>query len=123
MQYILMAYVQEDRWTKLTKAEQEQGVARLRGVHRGTDEGRRPHGREPPPGDLDRNHCAPCEWQAPGAGWTLCGLEGAAGRLLHHRRGRSRCRHLVGGPMPGCRSRRRRGASALGHDGVSCVQA
>jgi hypothetical protein len=27
MQYILMAYVQEDRWTKLTKAEQEQGVA------------------------------------------------------------------------------------------------
>jgi hypothetical protein len=27
MQYILMAYVQEDGWTKLTKAEQEQGVA------------------------------------------------------------------------------------------------
>jgi hypothetical protein len=27
MQYILMAYVQEDGWTKLTKAEQEQGIA------------------------------------------------------------------------------------------------
>jgi hypothetical protein len=27
MQYLLMAYVQEDGWTKLTKAEQEQGVA------------------------------------------------------------------------------------------------
>jgi hypothetical protein len=27
MQYVLMAYVQEDRWTKLTKAEQERGVA------------------------------------------------------------------------------------------------
>ena len=27
MRYILMAYVEEDGWTKLTKAEQEQGVA------------------------------------------------------------------------------------------------
>jgi len=27
MQYLLMAYVQEDGWTKLTKAEQEQGMA------------------------------------------------------------------------------------------------
>src|SRR5260370_42547514 len=27
MQYILMAYVQEDGWTRLTKAEQEQGLA------------------------------------------------------------------------------------------------
>ena len=27
MKYMLMAYVQEDGWTKMTKAEQEQGVA------------------------------------------------------------------------------------------------
>ena len=27
MQYILMTYVQEDGWSRLTKAEQEQGVA------------------------------------------------------------------------------------------------
>lgn len=27
MQYILMTYVQEDGWSKLTKAEQEQGAA------------------------------------------------------------------------------------------------
>src|SRR5260370_38071036 len=27
MQYILMNYVQEDGWTRLTKAEQEQGLA------------------------------------------------------------------------------------------------
>jgi hypothetical protein len=27
MQYILMTHVQEDGWTKLTKAEQEQGMA------------------------------------------------------------------------------------------------
>jgi hypothetical protein len=27
MRYILMAYVEEDGWTKLTKAEQERGVA------------------------------------------------------------------------------------------------
>ena len=27
MQYILMAYLQEGGWTKLTKAEQEQGIA------------------------------------------------------------------------------------------------
>ncbi len=27
MQYILMNYVQEDGWTKLTKAEQQQGMA------------------------------------------------------------------------------------------------
>ena len=27
MQYLLMTYVQEDGWNKLTKAEQEQGVA------------------------------------------------------------------------------------------------
>ena len=30
MQYILMAYVQEDGWTRLTKAEQEQGIAAYR---------------------------------------------------------------------------------------------
>lgn len=27
MQYLLMTYVQEDGWTKLTKAEQEEGMA------------------------------------------------------------------------------------------------
>src|SRR5260221_7148942 len=27
MQYLLMSYVQEDGWTRLTKAEQEQGMA------------------------------------------------------------------------------------------------
>ncbi|SRR6266446_10152516 len=30
MQYILMAYVQEEGWTRLTKAEQEQGIAAYR---------------------------------------------------------------------------------------------
>ncbi len=30
MQYILMAYVQETGWSKLTKAEQEEGVAAYR---------------------------------------------------------------------------------------------
>jgi hypothetical protein len=32
MQYILMDYVQEDSWTKLTKAEQEHSARRRSGI-------------------------------------------------------------------------------------------
>jgi len=42
MEYILMAIVQESGWGSLTKAQQEQGMAGLYGVYRGTCEGWRP---------------------------------------------------------------------------------
>ena len=40
MQYMLMLYVNEAGWAKLTPAEQEQGVAPIP-RHRGADEGGR----------------------------------------------------------------------------------
>src|SRR5258708_14497801 len=96
------------------------GHGGLQRLHRGTQERRSPEGREPPPVDFDCNDCACREWQVAGAGWPVCGLERAAWRVLHHRCARSRCRDLVGSAVPGCKSRSRRGASALGQGGVRC---
>jgi hypothetical protein len=81
MQYLLMLYVNESDWTKLSKAEQEHGVAAYTaytealtksGVLKGAN-------RLQP---SVRYHRAHHQWQNPGTGWTLCRLEGAAWRLL-----------------------------------------
>ena len=114
MQYILMAYVNETGWPTMTKAEQEQGVAAYMayaealtkaGVLTGSNR-------------LQPSSAATTVRLADGKSQVLdgpyVGLEGAAGRLLRHRRARSGCRDLVGGPLPGRGSRRGRGASALG---------
>ena len=60
------------------------------------------------------NDRARCRRQAAGAGWPLCRLQGAARRLPHHRRGRSRRRDRLGGPLADRAARRRRGAPDQG---------
>ena len=47
MQYILMLYVNEAGWPKLTKAEQEQGMAAYTAYTEALDQGGRPQEHEP----------------------------------------------------------------------------
>jgi hypothetical protein len=81
MQYLLMLYAEEAGWNKLTKAEQEQGVAAYRAY---TDKGGCPEGLEPPAAEFGCDDSASREWQAAGAGWPLCGVERADRWLLSY---------------------------------------
>lgn len=119
MQYLLMLYAEEAGWNKLTKAEQEQGVAAYKaytealtkaGVLKGSN-------RLQPTSAASTSR----ERQAAGAGWPVCGVERADRRLLSYRRGRSGCGDLLGLSLPGRKSRCRRGASNLVHASVSCA--
>ena len=98
MQYILMLYVNEAGWPKLTKAQQEQGMAaymaytealREAGIFKGTNCLRQVRLRRLAPVDASRR-CST----------ALSGLERTVRRLLRHRRTRSRCRDLMGRPLP-----------------------
>jgi hypothetical protein len=80
MQYILMVYVNEAGWFKLTQAEQEQGVA----AYNAYTEALRKAGVLTGANRLQASSAATTVRVAngkAGAGWTLCGLERAAGRL------------------------------------------
>jgi hypothetical protein len=107
MQYILMLYVNEAGWPKLTKAEQEQGMAAysafnealtksgvLKGVNR-----------------LQPSSTATTVRVADGKSQVLDGpyadSKEQTGRLLRYRRPRSRRCALVGVPMSGRWSRYR----------------
>src|SRR5882724_2000261 len=92
-------------------------------IHGGTEEGGRARRLQPSPADLVGNDRARREWQDAGVEWALRGLEGAAWRLLPHRSARSRCRDLVGGPVPGRKSWHRRGPSSLAYTRVRCARA
>jgi len=48
MQYLLMLYAEEAGWNKLTKAEQEQGMAAYKAYTEALTKGRHPEGLEPP---------------------------------------------------------------------------
>jgi len=110
MQYILMLYARESGWSELTQAQQEQAM----GAYNAYTEALKNAG------VLKGVNRLQSTSTATGAGWPVCGLERAAWRVLHHRCARSRCRDLVGSAVPGCKSRSRRGASALGQGGVRC---
>src|SRR5262249_544797 len=92
---------------------------RLHGVYRGFAEGWSLGGQQPPFSEFDCHYGSPRKWQAPSARRSLCRRERTAGRLLHHRRARPRCRNLLGISVPGRGSWRRRGACVLGGVGVS----
>jgi hypothetical protein len=66
------------------------------------------------------DHRARHKRQDAGAGWTLLGLKRATRRLLPDRCARSRCRAVLGSPLPGRRSWCRRGTPTLARIGVSC---
>src|SRR5580658_8030422 len=87
----------------------------LHGVRGSIDKGGRPPGQQPPSAKLDGGDRAGCKRQIPSIGWPLRGIERAVGWLLSHRCCRSRCCTILGGPLPGRRSRRRRGARHLEH--------
>ena len=117
MQYLLMAYVDEAGWPKLSKSEQEQGIAayaaygealKTSGVMKGSN-------RLQPSSVVDDG--AEYQRQAASAGWALCRFEGAAGRLLSDRRTGSGCRAFVGFPLP--RGQPWSGGSAAGLEHVS----
>jgi hypothetical protein len=82
MQYLLMLYVNQAGWSKLTPAEQEQGVAAYSAYTGALTKA----GVLPPPAHHGCDNRAHGEWQSAGAGWALRGLQRAAGRLLPHRR-------------------------------------
>src|SRR5262249_60878286 len=92
---------------------------RLDAVSRGLAEGWGLGGRQQPFSEFDCHYGSPRKWQAPSARRSLCRRERTAGRLLHHRRARPRCRNLLGISVPGRGSWRRRGACFLGGVGVS----
>ena len=86
MQYLLMTYVDEAGWPRLSKSEQEQGIAAyaayseaLRDI--GGDERQQPAAAKHGSDDG-------AEYQRKGAsaGWPLCRFEGTAGWLLSNRR-------------------------------------
>src|SRR6266852_5226874 len=93
----------------------------LYSLQRGTDEGGRPEGLDPPAAEFGCDDSTSREWQTAGAGWPVCGVERADRWLLSYRRGRSGCGDLLGIALPGRKSRCRRGASILAHAGVSCA--
>ena len=114
MQYMLMLYVNETGWAKMTKAEQEQGVAAYTAYTEALTKAGVLDGQQPPAAELVGDDGAHRERQVAGAGRPLCRLEGAARRLLPDRRARSRCRDLVGGALPRREPRRGRSAAGLG---------
>ena len=110
MQYLLMAYVDETGWPKLSKSEQEQGIAayaaygealRTSGVIKGSNR-------------LQPTSVATTVRNTNGKpqvlGWPLCRFEGAAWGLFSDRRTRSGCCFFVVFPLP--RGQSWRGGSA-----------
>jgi hypothetical protein len=75
MQYLLMLYVDQAGWFKLTPAEQAQGVAAYSAYT----------GALTKAGVLKGANRLQATTGA-GAGWALRGLQRAAGRILPHRR-------------------------------------
>ena len=61
MRYILMAYVEEDGWTKLTKAEQEQGVAAYQAFTEALTNAGALKSSQSPQTNLGCDDCALCE--------------------------------------------------------------
>ena len=123
MQYLLMLYSDESGWKKMTKAEQEQGMA----AYMAYTEALKKAGAL-----VGSNRLQPIgtattvqgrKRQATGAGWAVCGFEGAAGRLLSDRRARSGRGDRVGGAVSGRESRHDRSAADLGDGAVACTAA
>ena len=104
MQYLLLLHADENGWSKMTEAEQQQGYGGLYGVYRGAEKGGRVVRVESASAGLVRDHREDRQWQAAGAGRTVCGFEGATRRLLPDRSAGSRCGDRLGAPLPGLRS-------------------
>ena len=86
MQYMLMLYVNEAGWTKLTPAEQEQGVAAYMAYTEALKKAGVLRGQQPPAAELGGDDRARRQRQVAGARRSVRGLEGAARRLLPDRR-------------------------------------
>ena len=123
MQYMLMLYVNEAGWGKLTKAEQEQGVAAYTAYAQALTKAGVLTGSQ----RLQPSSAATTVRLANGKPQVLDGpyaeLQGATRRLLRHRRARSRCGAGMGRALPDRGPWRGRGAPVLAARAVHGVKA
>ena len=84
MQYILMLYVNEAGWPKLTPAEQEQGMAAYNAYTEALTKANalKATSRLQPSANATTVRVA--NGKAAGTRWSVCGLEGAVRRLLYN---------------------------------------
>src|SRR6266404_6336203 len=76
------------------------GVCGVYGVHRGAEASGRAARFESASAEFGCHDSAADEWQAAGAGWSVCGVERTDWRLLPDRCGGSGCGDFVGGAVP-----------------------
>jgi len=114
MQYMLLLYADHNAFSKMTPEQQGQGLAAYQSYMEALTKSAPSKGR-PVAADLDRDDGKGDERQTQVLNGPLRGDEGTIGRLLSHRRPRSRLGALVGRALSGLGSRHGRGAPDLGH--------
>ena len=119
MEYLLMLYVNENGWSKLTDEQKQQGTAAYTAYAEALTKAGALRGGQ----RLKGSSSATTVRLANGKPQVLDGpyaeLEGTGRRLLHHRRAGPGFGDLLGGTLPDSESRRRRAAPLLADVDVS----